>query len=107
MPQKTRDAPPTRESTAELRAQIATSLRAARARTGLSQQQVVHLLAKLNLEITAAVLERWEASGLIHVDEAAHLAAAYGTTLDLLAGRRAFRQLPPALELPPADRSSW
>lgn len=34
MPQKTGDAPPTPESTAELRVQIATSLQAARARTG-------------------------------------------------------------------------
>ncbi len=90
-----------------LRAQIATSLRAARARTGLNGPQVADLLAKQGLDVTPATLERWESTGLLHVDSAVHLATAYGTTLDLLAGRRAFQQRHPASELPPPDRSPW
>ncbi|MDX6631478.1 MAG: hypothetical protein QOH00_3724 [Gaiellales bacterium] len=86
---------------------IAGGLRMARARTGLSEHQVVALLARQGLAITAETLQRWEASGLIHVDSASRLADAYGTTLDSLAGRRAFRQPNPADDLPPLPRSSW
>lgn len=107
MPQKTGDAPPTPESTAELRVQVATSLRAARARTGMSRQQVVGQLAKQGLDIPVGTLERWESSGLINVDSAAQLAAAYGTTIDALVGRRAFREQRRASESPSAHRSSW
>jgi FAD/FMN-containing dehydrogenase len=106
MPQKTGNAPPTPESTAELRVQIATSLQAARARTGMSRQQVVDQLARQGLEIAVTTLERWESTGLINVDAAAQLAAAYGTTIDTLAGRRAFREQRRAPESHSPDRSS-
>jgi hypothetical protein len=86
---------------------IAGGLRLARSRTGLSEQQVVALLALQGLETTVATLRRWEATGLIHLDSATHLADAYGTTLDALAGRRAYTARSPLDDLPPAPRSSW
>jgi hypothetical protein len=43
----------------------------------------------------------------LQVDSAVHLAAAYGTTIDTLAGRRSYRQRKPADDLPPAQRSPW
>jgi hypothetical protein len=85
---------------------IAAGLRVARERTGLNEGQVVALLARGGLAITVETLRRWEASGLIHVDSAAHLADAYGTTLDSLAGRRAFRGRRPVDDLPPTPRST-
>ena len=88
-------------------ARIAAGLRAARLRTGLSEQQVVELLAQQGVEATIATVRRWETSGLILVDVAAHLADAYGTTIDSLAGRRAFTQRRPTDDLPPAPRSAW
>jgi hypothetical protein len=107
MAKDTGSVPPTPQSAEELRAQIAASLRAARARTGLNEQQVVDLLVKQGLEVTTETLEQWETSGLLHVDSAVHLATAYGMTIDLLAGRRAYRQRQPASDLPPAQRGSW
>lgn len=88
-------------------ARVAAGLRVARQRTGLSEEQVVALLAQQGLAITTETLTRWETSGLIHVDSASHLADAYGTTLDSLAGRRAFRGQRPADDLPPTPRTSW
>lgn len=88
-------------------ARISAGLRAARLRTGLSEERVIALLAQQGLDITAATLQRWETTGLIHLDSASQLADAYGTTLDNLAGRRAFRQRHPAEDLPPAPRSGW
>jgi hypothetical protein len=92
---------------AELLERVSSGLRAARERVGLSEQQVVALLAQQGLAITLETLRRWEASGLIHVDSAVHLADAYGMTLDSLAGRRAFRARRPVDDLPPTPRSSW
>jgi hypothetical protein len=86
---------------------IAAGLRTARKRTGLSEGQVVALLAQGGLVITPETLRRWETSGLIHVDSASRLADAYGTTLDSLAGRRAFSRRRPADDLPPSPGSSW
>ena len=57
-------------------------------RAGLDEQRVVELLAEQGLEITVDTVSRWEESGLLHVDAAVHLADAYGTTIDALAGRR-------------------
>jgi pantoate kinase len=88
-------------------ARVAAGLRVARQRTGLSEGQVVALLAQQGLAITTETLTRWETSGLIHVDSASQLADAYGTTLDSLAGRRAFRGQRPADDLPPTPRTSW
>lgn len=91
----------------QLLERIATGLRVARSRTGLSEQQVVALLAQQGLAITVETLRQWEASGRIHVDSASQLADAYGTTLDSLSGRRAFRRRHPADDLPATPRSSW
>lgn len=107
MPRRSSNAPPTATSAEHLRAQIAAGLSAARLRTGLSERQVVDLLGQQGLEISAPTLHGWESSGLLHVDSAVHLADAYGTTMDVLAGRRAFRQRRPAADLPPASRGSW
>jgi hypothetical protein len=103
MPRKTSNAPAT--ATEEARARIAAGLTGARARTGLSEQQVVDLLGQQGVAISARSLRSWESSGLLHFDSAVSLADAYGTTMDVLAGRRAFRQRHPSAELPP--RSSW
>ena len=98
--------PGTEPASAEQLERIAAGLRAARQRTGLSEEQVVALLARQGLAITTETLVRWETSGLIHVDSAMHLADAYGTTLDSLAGRRAFRQRRTADDLPPTPGTS-
>jgi hypothetical protein len=57
----------------------------------MSEEQVVALLAGRGITITVARLRGWERTGVIRVDAAAHLADAYGTTIDALAGRRAYR----------------
>jgi hypothetical protein len=104
MPQRTTSTG-TGPAPAEQLERIAAGLRVARQRTGLSEGQVVALLAQQGLAITTETLTRWETSGLIHVDTAVHLADAYGTTLDGLAGRRAFRQRRTADDLPPTPRT--
>jgi hypothetical protein len=70
---------------------VGRALRGARARTGMSEQQVVAKLAGAGFVITVTRLRTWERTGVIRVDAAARLADAYGITLDSLAGRRAFR----------------
>jgi hypothetical protein len=70
---------------------VARALRAARARTGMTEHQVVALLAEQGFLTTVARLRGWERSGVIRVDVSARLADVYGTTIDALAGRRAYR----------------
>jgi hypothetical protein len=70
---------------------VAQALRGARARTGMSEGQVVAKLAEDGFAITVTRLRTWERTGVIRVDAAARLADAYGITLDSLAGRRAYR----------------
>jgi hypothetical protein len=70
---------------------VAQALRGARSRTGMSEQQVVALLVGQGVAITVARLRGWERTGVIRVDAAARLADVYGTTIDALAGRRAYR----------------
>jgi ribosome-binding protein aMBF1 (putative translation factor) len=69
---------------------VAQALRGARARTGMSEQQVVAKLAEDGFAITVARLRLWERTGLIRLDAASRLADAYGITMDSLAGRRAY-----------------
>ena len=88
-------------------ARIAAGPRAARLRAGLDEKRVVELLAAQGFEITVDTVGRWEETGLVHVDAAFHLADAYGTTIDALAGRRASRTRSAAEELPPVPRSAW
>jgi hypothetical protein len=71
--------------------EVARALRGARARTGMSEQQVVAVLAEQGFLITPARLRGWERTGVIRVDAASRLADAYGITIDALAGRRAYR----------------
>jgi hypothetical protein len=73
---------------------VAHALRGARSRTGMSEQQVVAKLAEDGFAITVTRLRGWERTGVIRIDAAAHLADAYGVTLDTLAGRRAYRSFP-------------
>ena len=80
--------------------EVARSLRAARARTGMSEVQVVAVLAEQGFKITVTRLRGWERTGVIRVDAAAQLANAYGITIDSLAGRRAYRSIPAR---PPAE----
>jgi transcriptional regulator with XRE-family HTH domain len=107
MPQNTSNAPPPAATAEQLLARIAAGLSAARVRTGLSEQQVVDLLGQQGLAIAMPTLQRWESSGQLQVDSAVRLADVYGTTIDLLAGRRSFQARHPAADLPPAPRSSW
>jgi hypothetical protein len=82
--------------------EVARALRGARARTGMSEQQVVAVLAEQGFKITATRLRGWERTGVIRVDAASRLADAYGITLDSLAGRRAYRgRRPPTLDTGP------
>jgi hypothetical protein len=71
--------------------EVAQALRGARVRTGMSEQQVVAVLAEHGFRITVARLRGWERTGVIRVDAASRLADVYGTTIDSLAGRRAYR----------------
>jgi transcriptional regulator with XRE-family HTH domain len=107
MPQRNSNAPPSATPADQVLARIGEGLRAARTRTGMSEERVVELLGQQGLEITTTTLRTWESSGLLQVDSAVHLAAAYGTTIDTLAGRRSYRQRKPADDLPPAQRSPW
>ena len=54
--------------------EVARSLRAARARTGMSETQVVAVLAEQGFKITVTRLRGWERTGVIRVDAAAQLA---------------------------------
>jgi hypothetical protein len=67
---------------------VARSLRGARARTGMSQQQVVALLMRRGVAISLVKLRRVERTGMLDLACASHLADAYGTTTDCLSGRR-------------------
>ena len=81
-------------------AEVAQALRGARARTGMSEQQVVAVLAEQGFGITVTRLRGWERTGVIRVDAASRLADAYGITIDTLAGRRAYRARHHSDELP-------
>jgi hypothetical protein len=70
--------------------EVARALRGARARTGMSEQQVVAVLAEQGFRITVTRLRGWERTGVIRVDAASRLADVYGITIDSLAGRRAY-----------------
>jgi hypothetical protein len=107
MPQNIRKTPTGTTSAEQMLARIAAGLRAARLRAGLDEQRVVDLLARQGFEVTVETLQRWEKSGLIHVDAAVHLAEVYGATVDTLAGRRAYATRHPNDDLPPAPRSTW
>jgi hypothetical protein len=67
---------------------ISAALRDARARAGMSEQEVVDLLRDRGVSITAATLDRWERTGGIRLENAVDLAAVYDMSLDDLAGRR-------------------
>ena len=81
-------------------AEVALALRGARARTGMSEQHVVAVLAAQGFKITVTRLRGWERTGVIRVDAASRLADAYGITIDALAGRRAYRGRHACEELP-------
>ena len=81
-------------------AEVAAALRGARARTGMSEEQVIGVLAEQGLTITVARLRGWERTGVVRIDSAMRLADIYGITIDTLAGRRAFRSRNPSRELP-------
>jgi hypothetical protein len=69
---------------------ISAALRNARARAGLSEQEVIELLHARGVSISAATIERWERTGGIRLEEAVDVAAVYHMSLDELAGRRAW-----------------
>jgi hypothetical protein len=79
--------------------EVARALRGARARTGMSEDQVVAVLAEQGFKISVTRLRGWERTGVIRVDAASRLADAYGITIDTLAGRRAYRGRHPSEDL--------
>jgi hypothetical protein len=81
------------EPVAELE-RVAKGLRGARARTGLSEEEVVSILGRQGIALTTKGLRRAENTGAIALALAACLADIYGTTTDGLAGRRLHRRRP-------------
>jgi hypothetical protein len=73
---------------------VAQGLRGARARTGLSEADVVAILERQGIALSAPSLRRAESTGAIGLSLAACLADVYGTTTDGLAGRRLHRKRP-------------
>jgi hypothetical protein len=71
---------------------VAKGLRGARARTGMSEADVVAILERQGIQLSVAALGRAETTGAIPLALAACLADIYGTTADVLAGRRRDRQ---------------
>jgi transcriptional regulator with XRE-family HTH domain len=67
---------------------VARALRSARARTGLSEEQIVAMLNQRGAAISLLALRRAERVGTIDLALAARLADIYGMTTDTLAGRR-------------------
>lgn len=82
---------------------VALGLRGARARTGLGEADVVALLERQGIALSVPSLRRSESSGVIALSLAACLADIYGTTTDILAGRRLLRKQP-SLDAFPAER---
>jgi hypothetical protein len=71
---------------------VARGLRGARARTGLSEAEVVAILERQGIALSVPALRRAESTGAIALVLAACLADIYGTTTDGLAGRRVHRK---------------
>jgi hypothetical protein len=67
---------------------VATALRGARARTGMSEERVVAILTRKGIPADVRTLRRAERTGMIDLAFASHLADLYGTTTDCMAGRR-------------------
>jgi hypothetical protein len=79
---------------------VAKGLRGARARTGLSEEEVMSILARQGIAVTIADMRRAESTGAIGLALAARLADIYGTTTDGLAGRRLHRRRPSLDDFP-------
>jgi hypothetical protein len=93
-------APPLRVAAPDAaHARVAAALRGARARTGLSEQQVVEKLAASGCALGFDALRDAESDGVLALAVASALADLYGTTTDCLAGRRLGRGTQPILEL--------
>lgn len=73
---------------------VARGLRGARARTGLSETDVVAILERQGIALSAPALRRAESTGAIALALAACLADIYGTTTDGLASRGLHRNRP-------------
>jgi hypothetical protein len=71
---------------------VAKGLRGARARTRLTEAEVVAILTRQGIALSIPGLRRAEATGIIPLALAACLADVYGTTTDGLAGRRLHRR---------------
>ena len=91
---------PVADGLAVERERAAKGLRGARARTGLSAEEVVSILARQGMALTIGDLRRAESTGAIGLALAARLADIYGTTTDGLAGRRLHRQRPSLDDFP-------
>jgi hypothetical protein len=79
---------------------VARGLRGARARTHLSEGDVVAILARQGIALSVPGLRRAESTGAIPLALASRLADLYGTTTDRLAGRRIDRRRPSLSGIP-------
>lgn len=77
---------------------VAVALRGARARTGMSEERVVAILAGKGIAADVRMLRRAERTGMIDLAFASHLADLYGTTTDCMAGRRPNRSQVAAID---------
>ena len=89
----------TSESTLALD-RVAMGLRGARARTGLTEADVVSILARQGIALSVSGLCRAESTGSMTLALAACLADIYGTTTDALAGRRLYCKRPSLDDFP-------
>lgn len=80
---------------------VARALRAARARTGMSEERTVAVLNERGIGISVPMLRLAELTGELDFALASCLADLYGTTTDCLAGRRPDRLQQSSLGFPP------
>jgi hypothetical protein len=71
---------------------VGKGLRGARARTGMCEADVVAILERQGIPLSASALREAESSGVVSLGLAACLADIYGTTTDGIAGRRLHRK---------------
>jgi hypothetical protein len=96
-PSVARAAPPPAAAQAEpavVLDRVARGLRGARARTRMSEVDVVSILGRQGITLSVDSLRLAESSGVIALGLAACLSDIYGTTTDGLAGRRLHRKRP-------------
>ena len=106
MPQRTSTAPDHATPAERVLAGIAEGLRAARLRAGLDQKLFLGAPGVGRGGVDLSFAHRLAGGGVIS-GPLGTIAGVYETTIDALAGRRAYRSRNPTENLPPALRSAW